>query len=43
MIKCLKKAWADVTGDLELLKRVVGNFETKRSECFESGGQKVKG
>ena len=38
----LRKAWAKVTGDIELLKRLCQSWEKRRVACIASGGEKVK-
>ena len=38
----LREAWADVTGDLDLLRRLCGSFEKRRVACIDVGGEKIK-
>ena len=40
--EALRKAWREVTGDLAVLRRVVGSFEKRRKACIEAQGGKIK-
>ena len=41
--KCaLRKAWADITGDAALLRKVVGSFDKRRLACIAANGGNIK-
>ena len=40
--RAVVKVWNEITGDLELMKRLCGSFEKRRMACIAAGGDKIK-
>jgi hypothetical protein len=38
----LRRAWSEITGNKDLLKRVCGSFEKRRVACIAARGEKIK-